>query len=318
MTLDNIIEEIKKAESIIILTHINPDGDAIGSSLAMYAALKKIGKEADVVIPEYSKMYNFLPNIEVLKKEARDIKYDLAISLDCGDIKRLNGFSECFENAEFKISIDHHGINTMFADLNFVNPLAPACAQILITVIEELGVKIDKDIGTCLLTGIITDTGGFKYPATSAETFEFTAELLNLGINVSEIYKRVLQTMSKPSFNLRKKAINRLELLENDKIAFTYITRDDLEETMAEEGDHEGIVEIGRDIEGVEISIFLKEEQENFFKISLRSNSYVNVADICLMFNGGGHVRAAGGSISGPIEQAKEKLVLECRKHLEE
>lgn len=318
MTLDNIIEEIKKAENILILTHMNPDGDAIGSSLAMYAALKKIGKEADVVIPEYSRIYNFLPNIEKLQKEAPKEKYDLAISLDCGDIKRLNGFSESYENAECKISIDHHGVNTMFADYNFVNPTAPACAQILIMVIEALGVEIDKEIGTCLLTGIITDTGGFKYPATSAETFEFTAELLNLGINVSEIYKRVLQTMSKPSFMLRKKAINRLELLENEKIAFTYITKSDLEEAGAEEGDHEGIVEIGRDIEGVEISIFLKEETENNFKISLRSNSYVNVADICLMFNGGGHIRAAGGSVSGTVEQAKEKLILECKKHLKE
>lgn len=318
MTLDNIVEEIKKANDIIILTHVNPDGDAIGSSLAMYAALKKIGKEADVVIPEHSRIYNFLPNIEKLKKVPSKGKYDLAISLDCGDAKRLNGFSESFENAECRISIDHHGVNTMFADYNFVNPMAPACAQILIMVIQALGVEIDQEIGTCLLTGIITDTGGFKYPATSAETFEFTAELLNLGINVSDIYKRVLQTISKSSFLLRKEAINRLELLENDKIAFTYITKKDLEEVNAEEGDHEGIVEIGRDIEGVEISIFLKEEQENYFKISLRSNSYVNVADICLMFNGGGHVRAAGGSITGTVEQVKEKLVSECKKHLKE
>lgn len=318
MTLDSIIHEIKNAESIIILTHEHPDGDAIGSSLALYSALKKLGKTADVVISEYNRVFDFLPNIDVLKKEPSLEKYDLAIALDSGDIKRLNGFSGSFENAKSKISIDHHGINTMFADLNFVNPMAPACAQILITVIEALGVEIDKEIGTCLLTGIITDTGGFKYPATSAETFEFTAELLNLGINVSEIYKRVLQTVSKNSFNLRKIAINRLELLENEKIAFTYITKKDMEEINAEEGDHEGIVEIGRDIEGVEISIFLKEVEENNYKISLRSNTYVNVADICLMFNGGGHIRAAGGSINGTIEQAKEKLISECKKHLEE
>ena len=316
MTLDSIINEINNAETLVILTHMNPDGDAIGSSLALYCSLLKLKKDVDVIVPEHSSIYNFLPRINDLKKEPTKEQYDIAIALDCGDIKRLNGFSESFENAKCKISIDHHEINTMFADYNFVNPASPACAQILITVIEALGVEIDNEIGTCLLTGILTDTGGFKYPATSAETFEFTAELLRKGVKVSDIYKRVLQTISKKSFELRKVAINRLELLENGKIAFTYITNKDMETVEAEEGDHEGIVDIGRDIEGVEVSIFLKETEDGTYKISLRSNEYVNVADIALLFNGGGHIRAAGGSITGTIEQSKERLVAECKKHL--
>lgn len=316
MTLDSIINEINNAKTLVILTHMNPDGDAIGSSLALYCSLLKLKKDVDVIVPEHSSIYNFLPRINDLKKEPTKEQYDIAIALDCGDIKRLNGFSESFENAKCKISIDHHEINTMFADYNFVNPASPACAQILITVIEALGVEIDNEIGTCLLTGILTDTGGFKYPATSAETFEFTAELLRKGVKVSDIYKRVLQTISKKSFELRKVAINRLELLENGKIAFTYITNKDMKTVEAEEGDHEGIVDIGRDIEGVEVSIFLKETEDGTYKISLRSNEYVNVADIALLFNGGGHIRAAGGSITGTIEQSKERLVAECKKHL--
>lgn len=316
MTLDSIINEINNAKTLVILTHMNPDGDAIGSSLALYCSLLKLKKDVDVIVPEHSSIYNFLPRINDLKKEPTKEQYDIAIALDCGDIKRLNGFSESFENAKCKISIDHHEINTMFADYNFINPASPACAQILITVIEALGVEIDNEIGTCLLTGILTDTGGFKYPATSAETFEFTAELLRKGVKVSDIYKRVLQTISKKSFELRKVAINRLELLENGKIAFTYITNKDMETVEAEEGDHEGIVDIGRDIEGVEVSIFLKETEDGTYKISLRSNEYVNVADIALLFNGGGHIRAAGGSITGTIEQSKERLVAECKKHL--
>lgn len=316
MTLDSIINEINNAKTLVILTHMNPDGDAIGSSLALYCSLLKLKKDVDVIVPEHSSIYNFLPRINDLKKEPTKEQYDIAIALDCGDIKRLNGFSESFENAKCKISIDHHEINTMFADYNFVNPASPACAQILITVIEALGVEIDNEIGTCLLTGILTDTGGFKYPATSAETFEFTAELLRKGVKVSDIYKRVLQTISKKSFELRKVAINRLELLENGKIAFTYITNKDMETVEAEEDDHEGIVDIGRDIEGVEVSIFLKETEDGTYKISLRSNEYVNVADIALLFNGGGHIRAAGGSITGTIEQSKERLVAECKKHL--
>lgn len=286
-----------------------------GSSLALYNGLKQIGRNVDVVIPEFPKTFAFLKNNEEVKKEGKNEKYDLAIALDCGDIKRLDGFAKYFEDANVRISIDHHSANTMFADYNFVNPMAPACCQILVTVLEALGVEIDKEIGTCLLTGIITDTGGFKYSGVTAETFEFAAELLNKGVNVSKIYKKVLQTLSKPSFELRRKAMNRLEFLEEGKIAFTYITLKDEEEIEAGNNNHEGIVEIGRDIDGVEISIFLR-ERENGYKISLRSNEYVNVSDICLMFSGGGHIRAAGGSINLPFEQAKEKIIEECKKYL--
>lgn len=315
MTIDNIIEEIDKAKNIVILTHEVPDGDAIGSSLALYTGLKQLGKDTDVVIPEYSKTFEFLPNSNEIKKEGRNETYDLAIALDCGDIKRLNGFAKYFEDANTKISIDHHSSNTMFADYNFVNPAAPACAQILVIVLEALGVIIDKEIGTCLLTGIITDTGGFKYKGVTAETFEFVAELLNRGVNVSDVYKKVLQTISKTRFELTRIATNRLEFLEDGKITFTYITKEDEQKLGAGSNDHDGIVERGRDIEGVEVSIFLR-ETDNGYKISLRSNEYVNVSDICLMFGGGGHVRAAGGNINLPFEQAKAKIVDECRKHL--
>lgn len=317
MTIDNIKEEIYNAESIIILTHEMPDGDAIGSSLAVYNGLKSLGKDVDVVMANNSAVFDFLPGASEIKTEGTKAVYDLAIALDCGDIKRLNGYTEYFENANARIEIDHHGINTMFADYNFVNPVAPACAQILITVLESLGIEITKEIGTCLLTGIITDTGGFKYPGVSAETFEFVAQLMDKGVNVSSIYKRVLQIISKNKFELRKIAMNRLEFLENGKIAFTYISKEDEEKINAEADSHEGIVEMGRDVEGVEVSIFLRENKEqDGYKISLRSNDYVNVADICLMFNGGGHIRAAGGNIKLPLEEAKQRIIDECKKYL--
>ncbi len=317
MTIDNIKEEIYKAESIIILTHEMPDGDAIGSSLAMYNGLKNLGKNVDVVIENASLVFNFLNGFDEIKTKGTTNNYDLAIALDCGDIKRLNGYSEYFENANTTIEIDHHAVNTMFADYNFVNPTSPACAQILITVLENLDIEITTEIGECLLTGIITDTGGFKYQGVSTETFEFVAELLNKGVNVSSIYKKVLQTISRTKFELRKIAMERLEFLENGKIAFTYLKNEDEEKINAEIDAHEGIVEMGRDVEGVEISIFLRENKEkDGYKISLRSNDYVNVADICLMFSGGGHARAAGGSIKLPLEEAKQKIIEECKKYL--
>ena len=317
MTIDNIKEEIYKANTIIILTHEMPDGDAIGSSLAMYNALKTLDKDVDVIIQNHSNIFDFLPHSNEIKTESTRQNYDLAIALDCGDKKRLNGYAEYFENANVTIEIDHHAINTMFADCNYVNPTAPACAQILITVLENLGIEITKEIGTCLLAGIITDTGGFKYQGVSAETFEFTAELLNKGVNVSDVYKRVMQIISKDKFELRKLAMDRMEFLEDGKIAFTYINKQDEERVNAKIDADEGIVELGRDVEGVEVSILLKENEErDGYKISLRSNEYVNVADICFIFSGGGHARAAGGSIKLPLEEAKQKIIDECKKHL--
>lgn len=316
MILDSILEEINKADDIAILTHENPDGDAIGSSLAFYGALKELGKKVDVIIPECPEIFSFLPWHEDIKKEGQEGQYSLAIALDCSDIKRLNGFAKYFERAKTKIVIDHHGSNTMFGDYNFVNPDSPACCQILVTVLEYLGIEINKGIGSCIATGIITDTGGFKYSTVKAETFEFIAGLLNKGVNVASIYRRVLQMISKKQFEIRKIAINRLEFIENGKIAITHITKQEQEELQLEEGEHEGIVEFGRDVEGVEVSIFLREETDGSYKISLRSNEYVNVSDISLMFGGGGHPKAAGCTINLPIEQAKEKIISQTKMHL--
>lgn len=317
MTLDSILEEIKKTEKIVILTHETPDGDAVGSCLAMELALKQLGKEADVIIPEYSRTFAFLPGANEIKKESNIKEYDLAISLDCANFTRLAGGEEYFETAKSKIVIDHHGSNSMYGDLNFVNPVSPACCEILVGMFEYFRININKQIGICVLTGIITDTGGFKYPGVTAETFEFTAELLRKGVNVSEIYKRVLQIKTKANFELGKLIRERMEFFENGKIAFTYMNIADEKSVNAEEGDHEGLVEVGRDIEGVEVSVFIREkENANGYKVSLRSNDYVNVSDVCLMFGGGGHQRAAGCFIPGTVEQVKEKLLKELKKEL--
>ena len=316
MTLDNILEKIKKAKSIVLLTHENPDGDAVGSSLAMYEALKQMGKEnVDVIIPEYPRTYTFLPNVDKVKKEGREENYDLAIALDSATIKMLNGWSNYFEEAKTKIVIDHHSTNTMYGDLNYVNPDSPACTQILLTIFEYFGIEITNEIGKCILTGIITDTGGFQYVSTRPETFEFAARLLKSGINVSEIYKKAMNTKTRANFELRKRAIDRMEFLEEGKISFTYITKQDIEEIEATSDDHEGIVDEGRCIEGVEVSIFIR-ETEKWYKVSLRSNEYVNVSDVCLIFGGGGHKHAAGCTVTMPIEQAKEKIINQIKMQL--
>lgn len=317
MTLDEILKEIERSENIVILTHESPDGDAIGSSLAVKLALESLGKNPDVIIPEYSEIFNFLPGTKDIKMSSDIKQYDLAISLDCATLKRLVG-NEYFEDAKRTIVIDHHGSNNMYGDFNYVNPVSPACCEILAGMFDYYNINITKEIGSCLLTGIITDTGGFKYPATTAETFEFTAELLRKGVNVSDIYRRVLQTVSRAHFELAKRVMDRMEILENGKVTFSYINKKDEEEVGAKPGDHEGLVELGRDIDGVEVSIFIrqKENESDEYKVSLRSTEYVNVSDVCLMFGGGGHPRAAGALVTGRIEDVKKKVLKEIKKVL--
>ena len=316
MRLDEILEEIKKANKIVILTHETPDGDAVGSCLGLKLALEKIGKYSDIIMTNYARTFEFLPRVSEIETESDIKNYDLAISLDCANFKRLDN-REYFENAKKTIVIDHHGSNNMYGDLNYVNPVAPACSEIILAILSYYEIEVDVEIGTCLLTGIITDTGGFQYTATTADTFEYAAELLRKGVDIADICKRTLQTKTKANFELQKRVMDRMEILENGKVAFSYIDQKDMDEVKAEEGDHEGLVNIGRNIEGVEVSIFIRQkDNENAYKVSLRSGSYVNVSDVCLMFGGGGHPRAAGALIQGTKEQVKEKLLKEIKKYL--
>lgn len=316
MTLDEILKEIQNAESFVILSHESPDGDAIGSCLGMCLALQNMGKKAEVIMKEYPANFNFLPGIENIKTEGSLEEYDIAIVVDCPELKRVNSiFHKYFENAKVKIEFDHHGKNAMFADYNIVDQVSPACAQILVSSFEYLNIEITKDIATCLLTGIITDTGGFKNSGITTETFEFAGWALSRGVNVSNIYRQSMMIITPSKFEMQKIAMDRLEFFSDGKIAFTYITKEDDEKVGMEPGDHDGIVEIGRNIKGVEISIFLHEKEKGF-KASLRSNDYVDVSEICMLFGGGGHIKAAGATINMNLQDAKKAILQEAINHL--
>lgn len=315
MTLDDIKDAIENSKNIVIFAHEKPDGDAIGSSLAFYMAMKNIGKNVEVIIPHYAESYRFLPCSNEAKVEPSLNKYDLAIALDCGDIKRLDDPNDTFEKSEVRINIDHHTSNGMFADLNFVNPVSPACAQIITTMFKYFKYEITQDMATCLITGIITDTGGFKYEGVTSETFEIASEFLDKGVKISKIYKEALNNVSKEVFEARKLAANRLEFLEDGKITYTYMTKEDMAKLHVDQNDLNGIVENGRDIQGVEISIFLYETDKGF-KASLRSNNYVNVSDLCILFNGGGHIKAAGCTLAYPLDEAKERILAQAKRFL--
>lgn len=317
MTLDDINVEIKKAENIVILAHEAPDGDAIGSALAMCLALRNMGKNAVILMKDFPENFLFLPGVAYIKEASEIEKYDMAIALDCPNIKRIvEDFIPYFENADVKVEIDHHNKNDMFGDYNVVNHVSPATCQILVSSFEYMGIEITKEIGTCLLCGIITDTNGFRNSNITTESFEFASWALEKGINLSKVYMQSMLTMSRSKFEAQKLAMQRLEFFEDGKITFTYMTKVDDNEIGVKPGEHDGIVEIGKSIEGVEVSIFMYEKKDKGFKLSLRSNEYVNVSEVCLTFGGGGHIKAAGATVYMPFEEAKKAIISEVKKHL--
>ena len=313
--LDSIIEVINKTKKIGIFTHISPDGDAIGSSLALYLGLKKLGKQVDVIVDEYSSCFDFLPQIDEIKKIGSN-DYDLAIALDCATKERLYDTNNSFNNSKITMSIDHHVSNTFFANYNYVEGNSPATCMTLTKIFKRLNLPITREIGECLLAGIITDSGGFRYDTVNDETFEFAAIMLDLGVNISDIYYRTFDFKTKAQFRLSTIASERLKFYKNDKIALTYLLKEDFDKTHAKIGDHEGIVNVGKNIEGVEVSVFLREDSKDFYKVSLRSNKYVDVSVIAEAFNGGGHIKAAGFTINDNLDSAIKKIIKEINKNL--
>ena len=317
MTLDDIKRKIDESEKIVVMAHEMPDGDAIGSSLAMCLLLRELKKDAIVLMRNIPSQFNFLPGMEYVHEECDETEvFDLAIVLDCPNINRVNKeYIPIFDNAKYKIQFDHHDKNSMFADYNIVNHISPAACQILVSSLEYMEYDISKDVATCLLTGIITDTNGFKSENVTIETFDFVSWTLEKGINLSKVYKESLLTLSKGKFEAQKLAMDRLEFLEDGKIAFTYINMDDVKKLDLKPGDRDGVVEIGRNVEGVEVSIFLYELPTGY-KVSLRSNEYLNVADICMLFGGGGHIKAAASPMHMEFEEAKKIIISEVTKRL--
>ena len=315
IALDNIVDAILKANRIVVFAHVSPDGDAVGSCLGMYFALEQLRKNVDIVTDEYSRCFAFLPGISNIKTEVDDV-YDLAIALDCATKPRLYDPKGAFDKARVTVNIDHHVSNTYYANYNYVEGESPAVCKTLVKVFKRLGVNVTQEIGTCLMAGIITDSGGFRYQTVDGETFEFAAQMIDIGVNISDIYYRTFDVKTKPQFMLSSIATNRLEFYSKDRVAVTYVTQEDFRNVNASAGDHEGIVNIGRNIEGVEVSIFLREVEPDLYRVSLRSNEYVNVSDIAGCFDGGGHSRAAGCDMHSDLKTSIKKLVRETNKYL--
>lgn len=312
-----MIKQIKKliddSNSIILFTHIRPDGDAVGSVLSFYNYLKKLNKQVDMVIEDAPEIFSFLPNFDKINIISNSY-YDLGIVLDCSTLDRVGQLDNKLSSCETTLNIDHHISNGNYCNFNYVKGEVSACCQVIYYLFKYMDVRLDKNICAALATGMITDTNGFRNNNVNSDTFLMASDLVKYDINFHKIYEYVLFNKSFAKHNLMKIALERLEFLCDGKIAFTYILKEDFDKVNAKVGDHEGIVDIGRSIEGVEISVFIRENDG--FTVSLRSTGKYDVNEIASSFGGGGHKMAAGGQIDKNFEETKEVIINAVKKVL--
>lgn len=320
MIINQINQEIENAKNICLASHLNPDGDNLGSILGLYKLLTNKSKNVNLIIDdEVPDNLKFLPNLDKSIKSS-EIKEnpDLFIVLDCADIGRVsNGVREIFEKTKSTINIDHHLTNTKFADINLVDTKSPATGELLFTLLDNLDYELDKEIATCLYAAISSDTGSFKYDSTRKETFMAAAKLLEYGINVNDIAINLYQKRSIGKTKLLMNAMDTLEFYENNKIALVYVDDEMIKNANAKKMDSEGIVEFIRDIDDVEIALFMKIKQKSI-KLSIRTKSYANAINIAEKFDGGGHIRAAGASMKLDFENQKKLLIKYAMDELNE
>ncbi len=313
--LDVIAALINESETIAVLPHVSADGDALGSSFALAIILSDLGKKVNVLLnEEIPEVYADLPGRDFSCVYEKDNKeYDLALALDCGDADRLASRIVVFNAAVKNANIDHHATNTGFATYNCVDTSSSATGEIIFRLMEKLGAKLVKDVAICLYVAIATDTGGFRYSNTTAQTHSIAAELVSEGIDVAKVSQRVFDTVSYGKVKLTGAAIESLELFEEGKIAFMSLTNDLIESLATKDEDSDGIINTARNISGVEVAAMLKQLDSSQVKVNLRSNSYVDVSAIAARHSGGGHERAAGFTAAGSLEQIKNKLLADLK-----
>lgn len=308
---NKIYELIEKSNSILLLTHKDPDGDAIGSVLAFYHFLTSINKSVDMILSNIPKTFDFLPSINKAVDNT-DKNYDLGIVLDCASKERILQNDNLLNKCRQIVVIDHHISNGRYGNINLVEGNVSSCCQVVYYLLKEWNETISMEIGESIISGVLTDTNGFSNNNVDSDTYRLAAELIDLGIDVHTIYNKVILIRSMPQYKLMKIALDRLEFFCDGKIAYTYILNDDYEKVEASIGDHEGIVNIGRNIDGVEVSVLVREN--NGWSISLRSAGKVDVCKIALTLGGAGHFMAAGAKIEGTLEEVKNKVIEEIKK----
>lgn len=300
MILSDILKDVK---SVGITGHIRPDGDCMGSVLALYNYIVENMPETDVdlYLEQPGSEFYYLKNIDKIKNTPEDKKYDVFFVLDCSSLDRIEPFISCFNNASKTVCIDHHVSNTGFTDLSKIEPQASSACEVLYGTMDAD--KISRNVAECIYTGIIHDTGVFKYSCTSKKTMEIAGEMMEKGIDYSDIIDNTFYKKTYVQNQILGRALLESVLFYDGKCIFTTVTMDEMEFYGVTGRELGGIVEQLRLTDGVEVAIFLYQTGEEEYKVSLRSKKKIDVAAIATQFGGGGHVRAAGYTAKGSVYQ---------------
>lgn len=313
---DEAITFIQEEDDFLLTSHVNSDGDAIGACLAMTRMLDGLDKKATVVLQDVpEEPYEFLDGFSTITPvDSIPVAVaPCAVVLDCPGLDRIGRVQDCLDGQTRILNIDHHGGNAHFGAVNLVSEDVCSTSELLYHLAIAMGVPIDPALAEQLYTGILFDTGGFRYSLTTPTSMEAAADLVRCGARLDFVADRIYNNNSLASIKLIGRAIDSLELSTGGRVAFLYLSADDMRR-----GDPEAAVNYGLRIKGVEVSLLLKEEVPQRYRVSLRSRERIDVRAVATRFGGGGHTRAAGCSIEGTVESAKAALLAEVVRQLVE
>lgn len=313
-TIKEISDKLKKAESIVLYPHINMDGDTLGSCVALCVGLRTLGKKCTILIEDkIPENLMFLDKgycvntVEFIERNSNET-IDFSVCIDCGNYDRFPVRKKIFLNARESMCIDHHGTTKPIFDYNYIDSCAAATGEIIYQILVEMQVVLSRELGEAIFTAITTDTGNFQYSNTTKQTHLITAELMDYGIDVNEVSKKIYESIRKEKIMLNSKILSQMYIDPKGKLAMAYATKALLKETNGMMEETEGVVDSLRSISGIEIAAFLKESEDDSIRVSLRSKGNCDVSKIASKFNGGGHAKAAGCTLNMNLDLAKETL----------
>ena len=309
--LRRIAEEVRSHDSFLVGSHVNPEGDAIGSILALGLALKGLGKRVKVLNQDPTpEVLSFLPGAEeIIHQAPKNVSFDVALALDCGDKGRLGEEFGKVKKIGKIINIDHHVSNRQFGDINLVDPTASSAAEILYDLLRHIPAKLTPAVAENIYTGILTDTGSFHYSNTSPKTFSVARSCLQAGVDPWKVAEKVFENQPLARLRLLPLVLATLEVEGGGRIPYVVVTQKMIEEAGASAALTEEFINFPRSVKGSEVALLFREVSPEKYRVSLRSRGSVDVARIAAEFQGGGHPQAAGCTVEGSLSEVKSKVL---------
>lgn len=317
-----VVDALRMGRRFALFLHLSPDGDSVGSTLALGLALERLGKRTVWVGADPpGEAYRFLPASERFRlwDEIHEdwSSWDAAILLDCADLDRVGPARSAIERIGRIINIDHHPSNRLYGHINLVDPSAAAVGEMTARLIDELGVPLDAPMAYGLYTAILTDTGSFQYENTHPGTYRLAARLVEAGVKPQVVAQAVFESRPLRVLRLLREALGTLEVGARGRLAWMTVSRATMDRVGAQRGDTEGFVNYPRTLAGVEVALLFVEEPDGRVRVSWRSNREVDVSHLAAAFGGGGHARAAGCILNGPLDKARVQVLQHVARHLE-